>query len=157
MSRRLTLAALAGLLVASACIINTTDDDDSSGDSSNATTTGNGNDSSGSSATPASSTSDANSSTAAPGESTAAAETSSAGGACGWGQTGDADVPEGYICGGEGADPSENFPMDCPAEATLEVGAACAGIEGPGCCDADGNVWFCGDDGSGPALVRTEC
>lgn len=146
---------MAVLLGASACIIDATDDDDSSGDSSNATTNNSANDSSGSA--PATSTSEANTDTAAPGDSTAAGETSSAGGACGWGETNDPEVPEGYICGGDGADPSKTFPMGCPAEATLEVGADCAGIEGPGCCDAEGNVWFCGDDGSGPALVRTEC
>lgn len=89
-------------------------------------------------------------------ESTTAVDTAGTG-ACGWGPTGDPAVPEGYVCGGEGEDPSGMLPMLCPEEVDLQTGGACNGIEGQGCCDAQGNAWFCGDAGRGPVLTRIEC
>jgi hypothetical protein len=78
-------------------------------------------------------------------------------GVCGWGPTGDPAVPEGYVCGGEGEDPSGMIARLCPEAVDLQVGGSCDGIAGVGCCDAQGNAWFCGDVGSGPALARIEC
>ncbi|MCA9650629.1 MAG: hypothetical protein H6712_22360 [Myxococcales bacterium] len=141
MRERLTFLALAGLLLAPACILDTSDDD-SAGDSGAATSSGSG--SGTASSTSAEATADG-------------ASTSAGGGACGWGPTGDDQVPSGYVCGGDGVDPDGTFPFDCPAMATLEVGAECGDVEGPGCCDAEGDVWYCGNDGSGPALARVEC
>lgn len=147
MLRRLTLLSLAGLLAAPACIIDADDDDgaDSANDTGMSSTT--------------SSASTASSGPPATGQETAGQDTTATagGGACGWGQTGDDVVPEGYICGGDGADPSEMFPMACPEGVMLEVGGECGDIEGPGCCDPDGNAWFCGDAGDGPVLARIEC
>lgn len=147
MLERLTFLALAGLMLASACIIDATDDD-SSGDSGAATSTAASGSGSGAPAT--------GSGTASQDGTAEGAETA-AGGACGWGSTGDDMVPDGYVCGGDGVDPAGMFAFDCPEGATLEVGAECGDIEGPGCCDAEGDVWYCGNDGSGPALARVEC
>ena len=149
MRERLTFLALAGLLLAPACIIDASDDD-TSGDSGAATSsaaTGSG------TSTPAT-----GSGTASQDGTTSQCDTAGAtagGGACGWGSTGDDMVPDGYVCGGDGVDPDGNFPFDCPEG--LEVGAECGDVEGPGCCDPDGSVWYCGNDGSGPALARIEC
>jgi hypothetical protein len=62
---------------------------------------------------------------------------------CGWGSTGVSDPAEGYVCGGDGVDPGGAVPLDCPAD--LRAGAACGDISGIGCCDADGNAWYCTD------------
>jgi len=87
-----------------------------------------------------------------------ASDETAAGGSCGWGPTGDEAVPEGYVCGGDGVDPSGMVPLACPEGVTLEVGAACGeDIGGTGCCGPDGNAWYCGDEGSGPALALLVC
>lgn len=148
MRERLTFLALAGLLLAPACIINTADDDSSSGEDGAATSTASGS-GSGTSSTPATGSGTASQ------DGTAEGAETTAGGACGWGPTGDDMVPDGYVCGGDGVDPEGTFPFDCPEG--LEVGAECGTVEGPGCCDADGNAWYCGNDGSGPALALIEC
>lgn len=165
MRRATIFASLATLLgLAPACIIGGSDD--SSNDSSNegapstgATAVSSG--ASGSGSASASGSGSASGSASVTGNTSSNTSTadgdSGEGGACGWGQTGDDKVPEGYICGGNGADPGKMFPMGCPEGAALEVGAECREIEGPGCCDADGNVWYCGNNGSGPALARIEC
>jgi hypothetical protein len=147
----LCFLALAGLLgVGSACILDTTNDDE--GAETGNVTSGSGSESSGTAAAE-SSGSAAETAAAA---STAADDTAGMG-VCGWGPTGDEAVPEGYVCGGDGEDPSGMFPLLCPDTIDLQVGAACSGIEGPGCCDAQGHAWFCGNDGDGEALARLEC
>ncbi len=151
----LCFLALAGLLgVASACILDTTNDDEGAetGNGTGNVTSGSGSESGSTAATESSGT--AAETTAA--ASTAADDTAGAG-ACGWGPTGDEAGPEGYVCGGDGEDPSGMFPLLCPEAIDLQVGAACSGIEGTGCCDAQGNAWFCGNDGNGEALARLAC
>lgn len=147
MTKLSLFAALA--LATSACVI--VDDDDGggseTGNSSNATTQS-------TTATTASSNSgtDGSSGSSAASESTAADSGTTAGGACGWGPTGEADVPEGYVCGGNGEDPSGMIPSACPEGVELVEGSDCGGnmgITGVGCCDASGNAWFCaGQDGA---------
>ncbi len=141
----LALAVGAGLSLA--CLIDSSDD---SGTEAGTATSAAGSGTAGASGSTASAS---GSGTAA---STAADETA-AGGVCGWGPTGDPAVPEGYVCGGEGEDPSGNVAMECPAGVDLQVGGGCGGVEGEGCCDTQGNAWFCGDAGEGPALARLEC
>src|SRR5262245_36497692 len=135
----LCFLALAGLLGASACIFDTTNDDDGA-ETGNATSNVTSGDVSESSGTAAES-----SGTAAEtaGQASTAADDTAGAGVCGWGPTGDEAVPEGYVCGGDGEDPSGMIPMLCPDAVDLQVGGACSGIEGPGCCDAQGNAWFC--------------
>ena len=59
---------------------------------------------------------------------------------CGWGTVD--DEPESvYTCGGEGEDPSGTQAYACPQD--LKVGAACGDVTGVGCCDTDGNNWYC--------------
>jgi hypothetical protein len=146
---------LAGLLgVASACILDTTNDDEGAetGNGTGNVTSGSGSESGSTAATESSGTA---AETAA--EASTAADDTAGTGVCGWGPTGDEAVPEGYVCGGDGADPSGMFPLLCPEAIDLQVGAACGGIEGTGCCDAQGHAWFCGNDGDGEALARIEC
>ncbi len=151
---RLTFLSLASLVcLTSGCIIV----DDDSGDSGNATENATTNNATGTTETPANTTT-ANTGDPTEGDATAADDTSTAGqgGACGWGQTGDVRVPEGYVCGGDGEDPDGMFAQACPDQA-LEVGAACGDISGVGCCDGDGNVWFCGSSGGDQVLALDEC
>lgn len=93
------------------------------------------------------------------GETSDAAETSAdeTGGtaACGWGATQDPEVPEGYVCGGDGEDPEEMFPIACPEG--LEEGMRCEGLTGVGCCDEEGNVWFCWEEGGNQTVVKEAC
>lgn len=136
---------LAGLLgSAPACLLDLNDDDGAatSTDAAVCTTTAGGS---------GTATADTADTTA-----TATDDTAAEGG-CGWGPTGEPSVPEGYVCDGDGEDPSGTIPLLCPAEIDLQMGGACGDIAGPGCCDAQGNVWFCGDAGRGPALIRIEC
>ena len=58
---------------------------------------------------------------------------------CGWS---DADEDKFYGCGFEGEDPG-GMPIGCP-EGLVE-GDPCGNLTGPGCCDADGNNWYCGE------------
>lgn len=68
-------------------------------------------------------------------------------GLCGWSVEAAA-----YACGFEGSDPG-GTPIECPAE--LVAGEACAdvGLGAAGCCDADGNLWFC----EGELVVLEAC
>jgi hypothetical protein len=79
------------------------------------------------------------------------------GGGCGWGKTGDKMFPEGYICDGEGKGPDVMFPLACPEDADLTAGADCGDIRAQGCCDANGDLWFCADAGDGTELVTEDC
>lgn len=78
-------------------------------------------------------------------------------GSCGWGDTGQKKVSDGYICDGDGEDPAAVYPIDCPAGTELVEGGACGGILGAGCCDANGDVWFCAEDGGAPMLFTESC
>ncbi len=66
--------------------------------------------------------------------------------ACGW-----VSHSTYYACGGTGADPSGTHPMGCPEN--LVNGAPCGAVDGFGCCDQDGSLWFCGSVG----LVKEVC
>ncbi|MCA9704262.1 MAG: hypothetical protein KDK70_00235 [Myxococcales bacterium] len=156
MLRRLPCSSLvlALLLVAPACIINSDDGDSDSGNDSNPTTTNSTNSTNATNATSPTTGSETDDPT---GDTTAAGDTTAGSGPCGWGPTGDDMVPEGYVCGGDGVDPDGMYEMACPEDVTLEAGGECGTIEGPGCCDPDGNAWFCGDAGSGPELAQIVC
>lgn len=157
MRKDLSFFALAGLLgIASACII-VTDDDDTAGETGNVTS---GNTTEAEPATETGATAADTGATAADtgsGGATTAADSTAGAAGCGWGPTGEETIPEGYVCGGDGEDPDGNYRLDCPAEVELVEGAACGTIAGQGCCDADGNAWFCGDEGAGPILVLVPC
>lgn len=79
--------------------------------------------------------------------------TSGVAGMCGW------DPHNNYYqCGFDGESPTSTFPRMCP-EGLVE-GAACGQIGGEGCCDAENDVWFCGDGGEGDSkdkLVEIQC
>lgn len=149
----LPFLALAGLLgVASACILDTTNDDDGA-ETGNATAGTTGTEA----GTTAGTTDGSGTAAETAAQASTAADDTAGVAVCGWGPTGDEAVPEGYVCGGDGEDPSGMIPLSCPAAIELQVGAACSTITGQGCCDAQGNAWFCGNDGSGDALARLEC
>lgn len=114
----------------------------------------------GSAGSGASESSSSGSSSGAESAATIASTSAASANACGWGLTGQTQVPMGYICGGEGTDPGGAFPRGCPEEVDLVEGGACGGnmgITGAGCCDATGNVWLCVDEGAGPRLWREDC
>jgi hypothetical protein len=73
------------------------------------------------------------------------------GGGCGWVQEAD---PAGYYCEGEGEDPTGTNPIACPDG--LVENDPCGTVTGAGCCDADGNNWYCGDDGMGNQFLVLE-
>lgn len=56
-----------------------------------------------------------------------------------------------YLCGIQGADPSGTYSTACPAN--LEQGAPCEDVTYVGCCDANGDNWYCLDN----ALVKEFC
>jgi hypothetical protein len=67
--------------------------------------------------------------------------------ACGWNP-----AAAWYDCGFEGEDPSGEFSRACSAE--FEPDAACpASLPFEGCCDAQGNVWYCKEG----VVVTTQC
>jgi hypothetical protein len=74
------------------------------------------------------------------------------GASCGWLSN---VQPAGYYCGGEGVDPSGNVPYSCPGG--LVEGEACGAVTGAGCCDANGDVWYCGEDGESTFIVFEAC
>jgi hypothetical protein len=57
-----------------------------------------------------------------------------------------------YACGGDGPDPAGTFPMACPSN--LQEGGSCGEVSGIGCCDANGDNWYCS---GGSALVKATC
>jgi hypothetical protein len=163
MTKTLSLASISALLLA-ACIINTDDDgnNDTTGNTTAVTQT-----TSVSSTTDATEGSSSASTTAAgssesAGESTAAADSGTTGSqVCGWGMTGEQTTPMGYVCGGNGADPDMMIDMDCASYGIeLMEGGDCGGnmgITGAGCCDANGDVWYCADDPGMPRLFTENC
>lgn len=156
MSNKLSLLSLLTASLATGCVIINDDGGSSDGGSATettstsngSTTTDSGGSGSGSSAGSASGSSGSGSSASGSSGGSSSAGSSSAGtgpsATCGWGQTGVDDPPEGYICGGNGADPSNANPLACPDG--LRAGAACGDVTGVGCCDADGNLWYCTAD-----------
>jgi hypothetical protein len=70
---------------------------------------------------------------------------------CGWNAGGN---PAGYYCGFMGEDPSGTTPIGCPPG--LEDGAPCGEVTGAGCCDSNGDNWFCAEDGMGGTLLVLE-
>lgn len=172
MSKSLSLAVIASLLFG-ACVINDSDDDDvgeTSSASSNTTTSPTTTSPTTTSPTTSTSSSDDSESSGVPetttdtpadsGSSSSAETTSTPTGPCGWGDTGQKPVAMGYICGGDGADPEDLNPIECPARIELTEGGDCGGdmgITGVGCCDGSGNVWFCADNGGGRVLYTEIC
>lgn len=170
--KKLSFVSLACML-ALGCVV--ADDDDetttttTAGTSPTSTTNGDGG-SDDNSTTPATSNGDATSSSGGPSDSTGNVDTTAGSdsggsdtgmgaGTCGWGKTGQKKIAEGYVCGGDGESPMPRmFPIDCPGDVDLMAGEACGTIRGQGCCDANGDVWFCAtDNGADPVLFTDDC
>jgi len=64
------------------------------------------------------------------------------GGMCGW-----LERSSFYDCGGDGADPSNEFPLECPAFTPGDECDENSEISGIGCCTAT-SAAFCGRDGT---------
>jgi hypothetical protein len=74
-------------------------------------------------------------------------------GSCGWLE--DPTFP-GYYCDGSGEDPMGVNPIECPPG--LADGAPCGELTGAGCCDDNGDNWYCGmDDAGNTAQVFAPC
>jgi hypothetical protein len=181
MSKSLSFLSLAAALaVASGCVVNDGDDDGgddttsngSNGDTSPDPTDPDPTDPDPTDPDPTDPGTDTgeppadSSGTAGPADSTGApADTGSEGGSetagpsgnCGWGDTGQKRVPMGYICGGDGEDPEAMYPLACPEKTELMEGAECGMIRGQGCCDPNGDVWYCAQDGGEPVLFTDSC
>jgi hypothetical protein len=171
------LSLAAALAVASGCVVNDNDDggDDTTGsnDPTNGTTNDPTNDpSNGTTNDPTNTTNEDDSSTGQPPADTGSSgtagpadssgsgsgdETAGPTGACGWGETGQKRVPMGYICDGDGEDPEGMYMLDCPEKTELVEGGECGMIRGQGCCDTNGDVWFCAADGAEPQLFTESC
>jgi len=50
-----------------------------------------------------------------------------------------------YGCGFQGIDP-DGVPIDCPPGLAEGDPCSATGLTGAGCCDAEGNNWYCGVD-----------
>lgn len=175
MSKFLLLATIAALQLG--CVITDNDDDDAGDTGTSSPSTTNSTNPTTTSTTSSTSSSSATSSTTATtdqgtedssgsagtdvGTTDATADSGTTGGAaCGWGRTGEQTVPMGYICGGDGEDPSGLMPSECPEGIELVEEGDCGGdmgITGVGCCDANGDVWYCADNGGGRALYTQDC
>jgi hypothetical protein len=168
----LSFVSLASMLCLGACVVNGDDGDDTSNtttSSTNPTTAADdGNDDAPGTTAPGDGSTSSTPSDSSAGDDTAgsggATDTGTAGetgaaGSCGWGATGQVKITDGYICGGDGESPTpEMFPIDCPAEVELVAGGVCGTIRGQGCCDANGDVWFCAsDNGAEPVLFTDDC
>lgn len=153
-----TLAALISLAL-TACVILDNGDDagDSGSGSASASSTASSTTASSTTASSTASGTDASSGSA----SDSAADSGTAGPAgCGWGATGEETVPMGYVCGGDGEDPSGMISSSCPEGIELVEGGDCGGnmgITGVGCCDGGGNVWFCAGEGDAAQLYTQAC
>jgi hypothetical protein len=71
---------------------------------------------------------------------------------CGWFAEGS---PPGYYCDAMGEDPDGVVPIACPSG--LVENDPCGSITGAGCCDANGDNWYCADDGMGQYLFLDVC
>ncbi|RMG94409.1 MAG: hypothetical protein D6705_16355 [Deltaproteobacteria bacterium] len=145
------------LVFASACIIVTDGDGDGTDTgSTTGTTTATSSTASTSSSdgTATTGTGSSTSTTDASGSDTGTAGSATTGGVstCGWGPTGVPDPMEGYVCGGSGEDPNGTYPLACPDG--LEVGGPCGDVTGVGCCDANGDLWYCTNTGQ---LFMQDC
>ncbi|PRP96083.1 hypothetical protein [Enhygromyxa salina] len=69
---------------------------------------------------------------------------------CGW-----LEAEAYYACGGNGEDPDGVHPSSCPAN--LVEGEPCGELSGEGCCDGNGDNWYCGTDGQTEAVVLDVC
>jgi hypothetical protein len=146
------LILLVGAVGLSGCIITSTDNGDDGSTSPTTDPTQGGTDTSDPSTSGPDETGD-DETTEDP-DDTGADETGSPA-SCGWGPTNDPEVPEGYVCGGDGEDPDNRWGIECPEG--LEEDAECGELTGVGCCDADGNVWFCWDEAGTQTLVKEDC
>ncbi|MBC8067440.1 MAG: hypothetical protein IAG13_03825 [Deltaproteobacteria bacterium] len=166
MSKLSCLVPVAALLLA-ACVVSG-DDDDGADTSGNNSTTANTSNSTTASTTTTIGTSDStgletgssDASASSVGDGTTATESTGNAGTCGWGMTGETTTPMGYVCGVEGEDPGGMIDIACPAAVDLVEQGECGGnmgITGAGCCDAEGNVWFCADDDAEPRLFTQDC
>lgn len=118
--------------------------------SSGGTGTGTGTDGTGTSSDVP--TTDAPTSSTSVSSSTAGTGSSTGGGGamCGW------DPGNMYYdCGFEGEDPNGMIPIACPDG--LVEGDPCGPVPGEGCCDGNGDNWYCGDNGGEQLLVKTPC
>lgn len=144
-----SITALLGLCIIPACVLTVTDDvaDDDVGTETTTTTDGGTDDATTTTDTTTDATTDATTdgTTAEDDIGTdTAAETTDGGPACGWNPDG---MPAGYYCGFEGVDPGGTNPIECPEGLVEGDPCATTGLTGEGCCDAEGNNWFCaGED-----------
>jgi hypothetical protein len=157
---KLSLCLCTGLL-ASACVV-VADDDDGTTAGTSVSSTSAGTDDPSASTTASSTTDPSTTDGTSDGTTTDATTGATTGpdfGNCGWGATGEDDVPMGYVCGGDGEDPDGGFDIACPVDLDLTEGGDCGPLTGVGCCDESGNAWFCADpDGNeGPQLFTDSC
>ncbi|NUP13230.1 MAG: hypothetical protein HOW73_44895 [Polyangiaceae bacterium] len=83
------------------------------------------------------------------GEATGGSGGGTTAGTCGWSNIGI------YECGYSGEDPDGVVPYDCPAN-PME-GDPCGAVTGAGCCDPDGNNWYCALDNGKGVLTKIDC
>ncbi|MBK8235806.1 MAG: hypothetical protein IPK74_09640 [Deltaproteobacteria bacterium] len=152
-----TLAAALSLVLTACVILDNGDDAGDSGSSSASASSATAGTTAGTTAATTAAGTDASSGSS----SDSAADSGTAGPAgCGWGATGEKTVPMGYVCGGEGEDPSGMISSACPDGIDLVEGGDCGGnmgITGVGCCDGTGNVWFCAGEGDAAQLYTQAC
>lgn len=79
-------------------------------------------------------------------DTTAGTTTGGVAGTCGWD-----DLNADYACGFSGAEPTQQVPIDCPPG--LVEGMLCDGLDLAGCCDPNGDNWYC----EGQVAVLDDC
>ncbi|MFZ6182910.1 hypothetical protein [Nannocystis pusilla] len=79
-------------------------------------------------------------------------DTTTGGAMCGW------SVDDAYYsCGFEGEDPEGMHAIACPAGLVEGDPCATSGLTGEGCCDENGDNWYCGNDMGMELVVKSPC
>ncbi|MCY0987836.1 hypothetical protein OV203_11925 [Nannocystis sp. ILAH1] len=83
---------------------------------------------------------------------TTSTTTDTGGALCGW-----SPRDNYYSCNFEGEDPEGTHPIACPTGLVEGDPCATTGLTGEGCCDENGDNWYCGEENEMQIVVLASC